>query len=105
MKKTRPQIALTFGKRILIVLVILAAMIIGILKFAENSSGPLRLGLQDYLSRTSGGHPAEITSLEKSALFPQVEFILKDIVIRDKANKTKTLVAADQAHIAMSFWK
>lgn len=105
MVKPNRKIALTFGKRLLVVFLILVAILIGILKFAETSKEPLRLGLQDYLRNVSGGHPAEITTLEKSNLFPQMEFLARGISLRDKDDKKKVLATIDSAHIAKSFWK
>lgn len=105
MARTRPQFVLSVGKRILIVLMILFGMMIGILEFAEGMKDPLRLGLQDYLSKVSGDHPAEITKVEKSELFPQIEFTLDGVVIRDKEDRAKTLVSAGRVEVAMSFWK
>lgn len=105
MAKSKHRIALTAGKRILIVVVILIALMVGTLEFAEGYKEPLRLGLQDYISRISGGHRAEITTLEKSEIFPQLEFVLKDIIVRDKEESGKTLVTADRIHVATNFWK
>lgn len=105
MARDKSRIALTTGKRILIVLAILLAMMVGVLEFAETSKEPLRLGLQDYISRVSGGHPAEITVLEKSEIFPRMEFILKDIIVRDKDDAKKALVTADRIQVETSFWK
>lgn len=100
----RSDIALTAGKRILIVVVILAALMVGIIEYAENAREPLRLGLQDYLTQVADGNPAEITELEKSELFPQIEFATRDIVIRDKDDKAKALATIERADISMGFW-
>lgn len=105
MPGTRPQIALTFGKRILIVIAILIGAMIAILEFAEGMKDPIRLGLQDYLTKVSGDNPAEISAVEKSELFPEVEISLKGIVIRDKDDAKKTIVSVEHAEITMSFWK
>ncbi len=105
MTKTRMQKTLGVGQKILIVLLIMAGLMIGILEFAEGMKDPIRLGLQDYLSRASGDHKAEITSLEKSELFPQVYFIIEGVSIRDKDDATKILATADKIEIATSFWK
>lgn len=104
MAKTARQKTLTFGKRLFVVVLILAGIFVGILELAERSKEPLRLGLQDYLTQVSG-HPAEITVLEKSELFPDIDFVLKGIVIRDKDDSNKTLVTVDRAAVSMSFWK
>jgi hypothetical protein len=105
MAKKKSRIALTFGKRIFIVILIMGALMVGVLELAESSKEPVRLGLQDYISRVSGGHPAEITLMEKSEIFPNMEFILKGIVVRDKDDATKALITADNVHVETSFIK
>lgn len=102
--RTKLQRTLTYGKRIFLVLAIFVGVLIAMLQLAEGSKDALRLGLQDYLVKTTG-HPSEITKLERSNLFPDIDFLLKGIVVRDKADKDKTLVTVDSMSVKMPFWK
>lgn len=102
--KTKAQKTMTVGKRIFVVILILAGVSIGMLKLAEGSKDALRMGLEDYLVKTTG-HPSEITSLKKSELFPTIDFRAEGIIVRDAADKNKTLVTIDEATFAMPFWK
>jgi len=104
MTKTRLQKILSVLVKIAMVLAVVAAVLIGMLKMAERSPDSLRLGLQDYLTKTAG-NPAEIGSMEDIQLFPKIYFRLKDILIRDKNDRNRALVRADSAYISMNFWK
>lgn len=103
-ERTRTQKSLSAGKRIFLVILVMAGVMITVLKLAESSKDPLRLGLQDYLVKATG-HPSEITSLQRSKLFPDIDFVAEGIVVRDGANRERTLVTVENAAIAMPFWK
>lgn len=103
MSKTRLQKTFSILTKIAIVIGVLVAIMIGILKIAEKSKDSLRLGLQDYLLQATG-HPSEISNLETAKLFPQIDFSMKGIVVRDKDAKSKTLITAGHARMSLSFW-
>lgn len=95
--------SLTWGKRLILVVLIMGAMIYGVLSLAEKYKEPMRLGMQDYLMQATG-HDAEITSLTKLQLTPNIVFGLDGIDIRERAESRKVLLHADKAYISMPFW-
>lgn len=46
--------SITWGKRIVLVVIVLAGVFYGILNMAERSKDSIRLGLQDYMEKTTG---------------------------------------------------
>ncbi len=101
MTRFRDTKSATWGKRLILIVLILGGVTYGVLSFAERSKEPIRLGIQDYLTQASGGHPAEITDMATVKLTPNVVFRMKGIVIRDKDDKGKALLKADHAYIAV----
>lgn len=95
--------SMTWGKRLLLVILLMGAMIYGVLSFAEKYKDPMRLGLEDYLEKVSG-QDAEITDLAKLQLTPNVVFGMNGIDIREKTEGRKTLVHVDKAYISIPFW-
>ena len=93
----------TWGKRLILTVLILGGMIYGVLTFAARSKEPIRMGLQDYLSEASG-HPAEVTDMVTVKLTPNIVFRMKGIVIRDKDDRGKALLKAERAYIAIPLW-
>lgn len=73
---------ITWGKRLIFVVLIMGGMGYGVLKLAERSKEPIRQGLQDYLSQATG-HVAEITDMKHVALVPNVVFDMEGILVRD----------------------
>lgn len=104
MASHRMRTSITWGKRLVLTLLILGAAVYGVLSLAERSEDSIRLGLQDYLSRATG-HEAEITDLVKPQLTPNIAFHMKGIVIRDKENRDKALAKAETAYIALPLWR
>jgi hypothetical protein len=104
MSKIFAQKSMSIGSRIFIVVLITIAIIFGTLKLAERSNNALRLGLQDFLSQALMAD-AEITTLEQSKLVPEIIFHAKGINIRDKEDGERMLASADQAYIAIDFWR
>jgi len=100
---SKQKMALTFGKRLTLVIILMMLAMVGVLKIAEKSKDPLRLGLQDYLSEATK-HTAEITELVEAKLFPNIIFAMKGIYIRDKDDPGRTLAKADTAYISLNFW-
>lgn len=96
----RDRKSYTWGKRLVLTVLILGGMTYGVLVFAARSKEPIRLGLQDYLSQASG-HKAEITDMVSVKLAPNVEFRMKGIVIRNKDNAGQAFLKADEAYIAL----
>lgn len=94
----------TWGKRIILTVLILGGAVYGVLSMAQRSKEPIRLGLQDYMTQATG-HPAEITEMVSARLIPDTAFKMKGVVIRDGADKQKTLLKAAQAYIAIPFWQ
>lgn len=90
----------TWGKRLVLTVLILGAVTYGVLVFAARSKEPIRLGLQDYLSDASG-HPAEITDMVTVKLAPTIIFRMKGIIIRDKKERGKALLKADHAYVSV----
>lgn len=96
----RDRKSYTWGKRLVLTLLIMGGVTYGVLLFAARSKEPIRLGLQDYLTQASG-HKAEITDMEKVQLAPNIEFRIKGIVIRDKGDAGKSLLKAERAYIEL----
>lgn len=90
----------TWGKRIVLSVLILGAVTYGVLSFAERSKEPIRLGIQDFLAQASG-HPAEVTDMVTVKLTPNIIFRMKGIVIRDKDDRGKSLLKADHAYLSV----
>lgn len=95
---------MTIGSRIATVIVVLILLVIGVLKLAERSEEPLRLGVQDFLSKLTGGQ-AEITEMPKSELFPEIIFHVKGVVVREQEKKDKSLITAEDGYLAIDFWR
>lgn len=93
----------TWGKRIVLSVLILGGVTYGVLSFAERSKEPIRMGLQDYLTKASG-HPAEITDMVTVKLTPDIVFRMKGIVIRDKDDRGKSLLKAGHAYLSVPLW-
>ena len=102
--KTKSSQTITWGKRLVLVVIILAGMFYGVLNLAERSKDSIRLGLQDYLSQSTG-HVATITDMTTVELSPDMVFKMSGIVIQDKDDSKKTLVSVKKAYIAMPFWR
>jgi hypothetical protein len=100
MTRWRDRKSYTWGKRLVLTILILGATTYGVLIFAARSKEPIRLGLQDYLTQASG-HRAEITDMEKVRLAPNVEFRIREIIIRSKDDAAKSLLKADNAYIEL----
>jgi hypothetical protein len=96
--------SLTWGKRLIIVAIIMTALIYGVLSLAQRSPDALRKGLEDYLSKATG-HRGEITELAQARLVPDVVFDLKGVNIRDWEDGDKVYVHADGARIIIPFWR
>jgi len=94
--------AITWGKRLVLVALILAGIFYGVLNLAERSKDSIRLGLQDYLSQSTG-HNAQITDMKTVELSPDLIFRMDGIFIRDKSDSKMTLVSVDKGYIAMPF--
>ncbi len=92
----------TWGKRLVLTILILGGVFYGVLSMAERSREPIRQGLQDYLEKETG-HRAEITSITEVTLVPDVMFVMKGILLRDSQNREKSLVKAESAYISLPF--
>lgn len=103
-KPARKTTAITWGKRLVLTVLILLAGGYGVLSLAERSTNSLRLGFQDYLSGLSG-HKAEITDLPLVEMVPNMMFRMQGILIRDRENPDKILARADQVFIGMPLWR
>lgn len=102
MKKWQKQ-SIALGPRILMVILIMGGLFYGILAMAERSPEPIRKGLEDYLTQTTGG-TAEITSMVTSELVPNVIFKIQGVIVRDREDGKKLLGKADSAYIALPFY-
>ncbi len=102
-QRRRMRQSLTWGKRLLIVVLILMAISYGVLKMAERSKDSVRLGLEDYLEQVTG-KDAEITDLPAVRFTPDTILKMQGVLIREQGNKEKMLLRADEAYIAMPFW-
>lgn len=102
--KTKSSKTITWGKRLVLVVLILAGVFYGVLNLAERSKDSIRLGLQDYLSQSTG-HVATITDMSTVELSPDMIFKMNGIAIRDKEISEKTYVSAEKAYISMPFWR
>ncbi len=96
--------SLTWGKRLTFVILIMGGLFYGVLSLAERSKDSLRMGLEDYLKGVSGQH-AEITEMVDAKLMPDMVFAVKGVNIRDVKNTDKVYIHADNAYIAMPFWR
>lgn len=96
--------SLTWGKRLIMVVLILGGLFYGTLILAAKNKDTVRLGFQDYLQQITGER-AEITDLADLQFVPDLTFALKGILIRDKIDPQKTLITAEHAYISMPFWR
>ena len=96
--------SLTWGKRLVLVIVIMGAIFYGVVSLAQRSTDPLRRGLEDYLTKTTG-HIGEITELSEAKLVPLVLFKMTGINIRDAKDPKKIYMHADSAYISTAFWR
>lgn len=101
----KKKITLTWGKRLLLVLVIMLALTYGMLSVIEKMEDPVRKGSQDYLTQAFGGNPAEITEMSLHEIVPDLMFRFEKIDVRDKNNRDKVLVHADRLFYAMPGWR
>jgi hypothetical protein len=95
--------SLTWGKRLILVVLIMGGASYGVLSIAARSKEPIRLGVQDYLTEATG-NPSEITDMESVRLVPNVDFRMKGIVVRDGKNREKALLKAESAYISVPLW-
>ncbi len=95
---------ITWGKRLILVLIIMGGVFYGVLNLAERSKDSIRLGLQDYLSQSTG-QKAIITDMPTVELSPDMVFRMNGIVIGDVQDNEKTLVSVQKAYISMPFWR
>jgi len=96
--------SLTWGKRLTLVILIMGGIFYAVLSLAERSKDSLRQGLEDYL-RGASGQRAEITDLSEAKLIPDMLFNMKGIYIRDAKDSKKVYVHADNAYVAIPFWR
>ena len=95
--------SVTWGKRIILTLLVLGACVYAMLGLAERSKDSLRLGFEDYLTGATG-HNAEITELASAELTPDIALRMKDVIIRDKADRNKVLARAETVFISAPIW-
>lgn len=93
---------MTWGKRVLLAVLIICGALYAVLAIAERSKEPIRKGLQDYLQQATGGD-AEITDIITVKLVPDIVFRVKGIVVRDFETRKKSLMKIDLAYISMPF--
>lgn len=96
--------SLTWGKRLVLVIVIMGAMFYGVVSLAQRSTDSLRRGLEDYLTKTTG-HIGEITELREARLIPLVLFKMTGVNIRDAKDPKKIYAHADSAYVSTAFWR
>lgn len=95
--------SVTWGKRVILALLVLGVCVYAMLGLAERSTNSLRLGFEDYLTGATG-HNAEITELTSAELTPDVALRMKDVIIRDKADRNKVLARAESLFISSPIW-
>lgn len=96
--------SMTWGKRLIIAALIVAAIGYAVLGLAERSPDALRQGLEDYISKLSG-HRGEITDLSEAKLRPDVRFKMQGVNIRDRDDRDKTYLHADSILVDIPFVK
>ena len=89
--------------RIPIILIILAAMMIGSLKLVERYPEPLRDGIEEFLSKNSDTN-ATIGVLERVKFFPNIEIYLRDVTMHNTQNAAVVNIALESAKISAPFW-
>lgn len=97
------ELSMTWGKRLIFVILILTGLFYGVFKLAERNTDAMRKGIEDYLT-TASGHPAHITSMTTLKLMPDIVFRLKGVDVIDKTNSKKGLLHANNAYFSMPFW-
>ncbi len=102
METKKKSASITWGKRIILVLAILAGIFYGILNMAERSKDSIRLGLQDYMEKATG-QKATITEMGTVELSPDMVFRMNGIIIKDREDDKKTLLNIEKAYVAMPF--
>lgn len=92
--------SITWGKRIVLVLLILGGLFYGMLSFAEKNPEPIRQGLEEYLTEAAGS-PAQITTMTKVELVPYTAFGLKGVSLRAPDDPGKSLVTANAVYVSL----
>lgn len=95
---------MTWGKRIVLVVLILGGILYGVLSMAQRSPDALRKGLEDYISQTTGQR-GEITDLSEVRLVPDAYFDMKGVYVRDRKTPKDVYLKVKTARISLPFWR
>lgn len=95
---------MTWGKRIVLVLLVMAGLMYLVLSLAARSPESLRKGLEDYLVKSTG-HYGEITEMAGVQLVPDVMFDVRGVSVRDREDHDKVYIHAQSAHIGLPLWR
>lgn len=71
-----------------------------VLSYAERNLEPIRMGLEDYLTQSTG-QIAQITSMTKVELVPYTAFGLKGLSLRSRDEADKTLLTAEKIYVSL----
>lgn len=95
--------SLTWGKRLIAVVLIMAGVFYGMLVMAEHYPEPIRHGLEDALSQATGKQ-AKITDLTTSKMVPDVTLRMTGVDILDAKEHT-SFAHADRAYFEIPAWR
>ncbi len=90
--------------RIGCVVTLILGLMYGTLKLVERSKDPLRQGIEQYLAETTNMF-VSIDSLNEVTFFPRIRFDLRNIVMRQSADRDDVQIKIDSLGIAMPFWQ
>jgi hypothetical protein len=89
--------------KVLIVLAVILGMMGIALKLIERAKEPLRQGIEQHMSESSG-MIAGIDELAHATFLPDVDFRIKNVVFRARDNDNPVRVQIEKLAFAMPFW-
>ncbi|MFA5592741.1 MAG: hypothetical protein WC989_05455 [Micavibrio sp.] len=101
--KTSYGRSISWGKRLILALLLLLAAGYGVLVMAARFKEPMRQGFQDYLESVTG-EMAEITDVTTVKIVPAAVFTMEGVLIRDKETRERSLLKARRVSISLPFW-
>jgi len=96
--------SMTWGKRLLLAVLILGGAVYAVLTLAVRSKDAIRQGLEDAIEQASG-EDAEITDIISVSLAPDVMFRVRGGVLRDAETRKISLMKVEKVYLSMPLWR
>lgn len=90
--------------RFVLLLAFVCGVMIGVLKLAEKSGGPLREGLESHFSQLTG-QDAVIGELKDITFFPDVRFDIRNLKFHAPGNPDTVTMSVAEMELAMPLWR